>query len=121
MDTIILYEIPTPDWSEKMTDQTFRNDNDNTVVSLSRNLDLVVPSADGMSLMYTILSVEEDPIKIITRQHEYEIRPTSQGRQLIDFRLCMRHLGISIRRLRSREAAGVNPQGFTELGNPSLW
>jgi len=121
MDTIILYEIPVPDWSDKMTDHTFRNDNDNTVVSLSRNLDLIVPSVDGMSLMYTILSVEEDPIKIITRQHEYEIRPTSQGWRLNDFRLTMHNLGDSIRRLRSREAAGVNPQGFKELGNPTLW
>jgi len=119
MDTIILYEIPTPGWSELLSDQTFRNDT--TVVSLARNLDLVVPSAGGMSRLYTILSVEENPYKIITRQHEYEIRPTSQGRHLRDFREFMRQFAATIRRLRSQEATGVNPQGFRDLGNPLLW
>lgn len=121
METVQIYEIPAPDFSDRMTDFKFRRATDGAVISFSPNLDIIEPTSHGVSKMYKILRIEADPLVIVTREKKFEVHPTSIGRQRTDFFRTMWQISRSVIRLRRREEVRVNPQGLTALGNPTLW
>lgn len=100
----VLYEVPTTGFY--MSDRTFRNGN--VLASLTSNFDFVV-SYDGMSTTETILDTKDD--RIITKHHEYEIRPTTRDFELLMFQTFMEQLAAIVTYDRRREAMVVNPQG----------
>ena len=108
----VLYQVPI---SISNPEQTFRNGN--VTASISVNFELVFSSKGAEK----ILDVKTEPFRIITRNHEYEIRPTTQGLELSQFQFFMRFLQWNVKNKHRSERMQVNPQGFKELGNPSLW
>jgi hypothetical protein len=121
METVQIYEIPAPDWSERISDFKFRRATDGAILSFSSNLHFIVPSSNGVSFMYEILRIELNPLAIITREKKFEIHPTSVGRHLTDYLETMRQISIKVTWTRRREEELVNPQGLTALGNPTMW
>jgi hypothetical protein len=108
----VLYQVPI---SISNPAQTFRNGN--VTASISVNYELVFSSKGAEK----ILEVKTEPSIIITRNHEYEIRPTTQGLELSQFQFFMQFLQWNVKNKRKSERMQVNPQGFRELGNPPLW
>lgn len=121
METIEIYEIPAPDWSERISDYKFRRATDGAILSFSSNLHFIVPSTNGMSIMYEILRIELNPLAIITREKKFKIHPTSVGRHRTEFLETMQQLASTVMWQRRRQEELVNPQGLRALGNPTMW
>ena len=120
METVQIYEIPAPDFSDRMQDFKFRA-TDGAILSFSRNLEIIEPGKNGVSHMYKILRIDGNPLTIVTREKKFEVHATSVGRKRTDFLQTMWAISRHVIRTRRREEVRVNPQGLTALGNPTLW